>query len=48
MFRGFSPQEIQQFSSYLERIYKNLSVDKVDPEEMHSVLDRGTEKNKEE
>ena len=48
MFRGFSPQEIQQFSSYLERIYKNLSVDKVEPEEMHSVLDRGTEKNKEE
>lgn len=48
MFTGFSEEELGQFSEYLRRIYDNLSVDNVDPEEMHSILGRGIGKEDEE
>lgn len=48
MFTGFTEEELGQFSDYLHRIYDNLSVDKVDPEDMHSILDRGIGKEAEE
>lgn len=48
MFQDFSQEELDQLAQYLKRMCENLSVDKVDPEEMHTILGRGIGKEAEE
>ena len=48
MFNGFSQEELEIFSDFLERINKNLSGDDVDTEQVLDMLRHEEEKKKHE